>query len=92
MIPGWTDSKNGQLDPGRQEIGHVGFDGAERALAILGSGFCWSRVNSAESTVGVQTPLSWSFWERGGEPPFRYAYRQLGFLPRSALESTDVVD
>jgi pyruvate,water dikinase len=49
-------------------------------------------VNTAESVVGVQTPLSWSFWERGGEPPFRYAYRQLGFIPRSALESTDVVD
>lgn len=45
----------------------------------------WSRVNTAESIVGVQTPLSWSCWDDGGELGFRRAYRELGFLPRSAL-------
>ena len=45
----------------------------------------WSRVNTAESIVGVQTPLSWSFWDDGGELGFRLAYCELGFLPKQAL-------
>lgn len=41
----------------------------------------WSRVNTAESIVGVQTPLSWSFWDEGGERGFRLAYCEMGLLP-----------
>lgn len=40
----------------------------------------WSRVNTAESIVGVQTPLSWSFWDEGGELGFRLAYCSMGLL------------
>ncbi len=60
--------------------------GAENVLHQLsGPGVVWSRVNTAESIVGVQTPLSWSFWDDGGELGFRLAYCELGFLPREAL-------
>lgn len=52
----------------------------------------WSRVNTAESIVGVQTPLSWSFWDDGGELGFRRAYVELGFLPRAALAIPERID
>jgi pyruvate,water dikinase len=52
----------------------------------------WSRVNTAESVVGVQTPLSWSFWDEGGERGFRLAYCELGFLPAAALSIPPDVD
>ncbi len=45
----------------------------------------WSRVNTAESIVGVQTPLSWSFWDEGGEQGFRLAYCEMGLLPAVEL-------
>ncbi len=45
----------------------------------------WSRVNTAESIVGVQTPLSWSFWDEGGELGFRLAYCEMGLLPAEEL-------
>ncbi|MBY0400071.1 hypothetical protein K2X89_07230, partial [Myxococcota bacterium] len=45
----------------------------------------WSRVNTAESIVGVQTPLSWSFWDEGGEQGFRLAYCEMGLLPPEEL-------
>ena len=41
---------------------------------IPGPHVAWSRVNTAESIVGVQTPLSWSFWDQGGELGFRRRY------------------
>jgi phosphohistidine swiveling domain-containing protein len=59
---------------------------------IPGPHVAWSRVNTAESIVGVQTPLSWSFWDQGGELGFRRAYCELGFLPRSALRIPTDVD
>ena len=40
---------------------------------VCGPEVDWSRVNTAESIVGVQTPLSWSFWDEGGELGFRLA-------------------
>ena len=52
----------------------------------------WSRVNMAESVIGVQTPLSWSFWDAGGEMGFRIGYHQLGLLPRAALTIPDSID
>jgi phosphohistidine swiveling domain-containing protein len=45
----------------------------------------WSRVNTAESIVGVQTPLSWSFWDAGGEQGFRLAYCEMGLLAPEEL-------
>jgi len=59
---------------------------------ITGPDVVWSRVNTAESVVGVQTPLSWSFWDEGGELGFRLAYCELGFLAPSALMIPDAVD
>lgn len=59
---------------------------------ISGPEVVWSRVNTAESIVGVQTPLSWSFWDQGGEQGFRRAYCELGFLPASALVIPEDVD
>src|SRR5258708_1328205 len=52
----------------------------------------WSRVNMAESVIGVQTPLSWSFWDAGGEMGFRIGYHQLGLLPRAALTIPASID
>ncbi len=59
---------------------------------ISGPHVAWSRVNTAESIVGVQTPLSWSFWDQGGELGFRRAYCELGFLPPSALTIPTNID
>lgn len=57
-----------------------------------GPAITWSRVNMAESVIGVQTPLSWSFWDAGGEMGFRIGYHQLGLLPRAALTIPDSID
>jgi hypothetical protein len=52
----------------------------------------WSGVNTAESVIGVQTPLSGSFWDDGGERGFRRADCELGFLPPTALAIPDRVE
>src|SRR4029079_4640908 len=59
---------------------------------VSGPGINWSRVNMAESVVGVQTPLSWSLWDEGGEMGFRLGYRALGLIPRSAMAIPESVD
>jgi pyruvate,water dikinase len=70
------------MTPGEENVLHQ----------ISGPGALWSRVNTAESIVGVQTPLSWSFWDDGGELGFRRAYCELGFLPRAALSIPDAIE
>jgi len=52
----------------------------------------WSRVNTAESIVGVQSPLSWSFWDEGGEQGFRLAYCEMGLLPAGELVIPERID
>ena len=52
----------------------------------------WSRVNMAESVVGVQTPLSWCCWDEMGERAFRLGYRQLKLVPKSFLEIPASID
>ncbi len=59
---------------------------------ICGPDVDWSRVNTAESIVGVQTPLSWSFWDAGGELGFRLAYCEMGLLPANELVVPERVD
>lgn len=59
---------------------------------VSSAGVTWSRVNMAESVVGVQTPLSWTLWDQGGEMGFRIGYHELGLLPRAALEIPESVD
>src|SRR5688572_30692157 len=51
----------------------------------------WSRVNIAQVVPGVQTPLSWAFWDEM-ERAFRLAYGQLSLIPRSARDIPDRVD
>jgi pyruvate,water dikinase len=57
-----------------------------------GPGVTWSRVNVAETIVGVQTPLSWSVWDDAGERSFRIGYVQLKLLPRRELEVPPSID
>jgi len=63
--------------------------GADEPESVLhqhcGPDVDWSRVNTAESIVGVQTPLSWSFWDAGGEQGFRLAYCEMGLLAPDEL-------
>jgi pyruvate,water dikinase len=59
---------------------------------VSGPGTNWSRVNMAESVVGVQSPLSWTLWDAGGELGFRIGYRALGLVPRSFLTIPDSID
>ncbi|TML13612.1 MAG: hypothetical protein E6G39_09740 [Actinobacteria bacterium] len=57
-----------------------------------GPNVTWSRVNMAESVVGVQTPLSWCCWDEMGERAFRLGYRQLKLVPKSFLEIPASID
>jgi len=57
-----------------------------------GPNVTWSRVNMAESVVGVQTPLSWCCWDEMGERAFRLGYRQLRLVPESFLEIPASID
>ena len=41
----------------------------------------WTRVNMAEGVPGVQTPLSWSFWDDSLDFMMREGYRRLGVIP-----------
>ncbi len=59
---------------------------------ISGPTTSWSRVNSAESALGVQTPLSLTFWDTGGEAGFRIAYLRMGLIGRSGLEVPAAID
>ena len=52
----------------------------------------WSRVNMAETVVGVQTPLSWCCWDELGERAFRIGYRQLRLVPASFLAIPTSID
>jgi len=40
----------------------------------------------------VQTPLSWSFWDEGGELGFRLAYCEMGLLPAGELVIPVAID
>ncbi len=57
-----------------------------------GPNVTWSRVNMAESVVGVQTPLSWCCWDEMGERAFRLGYCQLKLVPKSFLEIPASID
>ena len=59
---------------------------------ISGPNISWSRVNAAESALGVQTPLSLTFWDTGGEMGFRIAYLKMGLIGRSGLEVPPSID
>ena len=75
---------NPQPDPSREP--------ASVLHQVCGPDVDWSRVNTAESIVGVQTPLSWSFWDAGGELGFRLAYCEMGLLPANELVIPERID
>ncbi|ORW23630.1 hypothetical protein AWC19_11195 [Mycobacterium palustre] len=45
----------------------------------------WSRVNFSEAIQGVQTPLSWTFWQFAMETAVRRGFGALGVLTRSEV-------
>jgi len=45
----------------------------------------WSRVNFSEAIQGVQTPLSWSFWQFAMETAVRRGFGALGVLTRAEV-------
>lgn len=45
----------------------------------------WSRVNFSEAIQGVQTPLSWTFWQFAMETAVRRGFGQLGVLTRAEV-------
>ena len=58
---------------------------------MSGPNTAWTRVNAAEAVVGVQSPLSLTYWDLGGETGFRLAYVQMGLLPRLHIKYTSDV-
>ncbi|CQD17553.1 PEP-utilizing protein [Mycobacterium lentiflavum] len=45
----------------------------------------WSRVNFSEAIQGVQTPLSWTFWQFAMETAVRRGFGALGVLTRAEV-------
>jgi phosphohistidine swiveling domain-containing protein len=45
----------------------------------------WSRVNFSEAIQGVQTPLSWTFWQFAMETAVRRGFGALGVLTRTEV-------
>lgn len=52
----------------------------------------WSRANFAEAIQGVQTPLSWTFWDFVMERCIRRAFGNIGALPRAEVPPPGEVD
>ncbi len=50
-----------------------------------GARTAWSRVNFSEAIQGVQTPLSWTFWQFAMETAVRRGFGALGVLTRAEV-------
>ncbi|ORV54520.1 hypothetical protein AWC05_18170 [Mycobacterium florentinum] len=50
-----------------------------------GAQTAWSRVNFSEAIQGVQTPLSWTFWQLAMETAVRRGFGALGVLTRAEV-------
>ena len=50
-----------------------------------GAQTAWSRVNFSEAIQGVQTPLSWTFWQIAMETAVRRGFGALGVLTRAEV-------
>jgi len=50
-----------------------------------GAQTAWSRVNFSEAIQGVQTPLSWTFWQFAMETAVRRGFGALGVLTRAEV-------
>ena len=53
---------------------------------------CWTRTNVAEVSLGVLTPLAWSFLGKLVDVSSRRGFSQLGAIPGSALHYPSNVD
>jgi pyruvate,water dikinase len=82
-------TQTGQL---RSEGGFMSSVHLDPYHEISGPNTSWSRVNAAEAVVGVQTPLSLTFWDTAGEMGFRIAYVRMGLIGRSGLEVPATID
>lgn len=74
--------------PGRPRCRWLGRDGRDSCTGVIdplhrvsSPGTTWTRVNMAEGIPGVQTPLSWSFWDDSLDFMMREGYRRLGVIP-----------
>ena len=45
----------------------------------------WTTVNTAETLIGVLTPLAWAFWEDGIEIGMRHTFHDFGILSASEI-------
>ena len=52
----------------------------------------WSRANFAEAIQGVQTPLSWTYWDYTMERSVRVAFGRMGVFARRDLRTPTNVD
>jgi phosphohistidine swiveling domain-containing protein len=52
----------------------------------------WSRVNFSEAIQGVQTPLSWTFWQFAMETAVRRGFGELGVLTRAEIPPPAIPD
>ena len=52
----------------------------------------WTTVNFGEAIQGVQTPLSWAFWNYGMEVACRRAFGAMGVLARSQVPTPPASD
>lgn len=52
----------------------------------------WSRVNFSEAIQGVQTPLSWTFWQFAMEAAVRRGFGALGVLTRAEVPPPESPD
>jgi pyruvate,water dikinase len=57
---------------------------------VSGPTTAWTRVNVSEIMPGVQTPLSWTFWESSSERYLRESYHDLGL--NTSLDIPDPAD
>lgn len=52
----------------------------------------WSRANFAEAIQGVQTPLSWTYWDLTMEQSVRIAFGRMGVFSKRDLHPPTTVD
>lgn len=55
-------------------------------------GLHWTTVNAGEAIPGVQTPLSWTFWERTSELTTRAPSHRVGAMTQAEAQLPDSVD
>lgn len=52
----------------------------------------WTTINTAETLIGVLTPLAWAFWEDGIERGMRHTFHDFGILKRDEIGESPYTD